>query len=221
MLAAFGFGIAAICFAVFASTFQKYVVKHAGPGSERLAYAFYTLAYAFMFWCLVVGSGHLSLLPASVLAGEALILLGTWYLLPLVLPGTGWAVYAAVAFLALLVLRAVYLYPSPTLTQGIVIFNIPTLVVVALSVLIIGVWLPACAKVAKKVASALKDPGVERIYASIYVASALSALLFVGTRRPLTAALSFAALVMCLGLLIASNVVVKLAAKPARGGRRA
>jgi hypothetical protein len=217
MLASVGFLIAAVCFGAFAYSFERFVVQRAKLKLQPFAVAYYALAAAFALWAGAAATGSEAMLAAAVLVGEALILVGTLSLAYLLLPASrrvvGVGALAAMGAAALLV-RAVYFYPQPYMSQGIVIFNIATPVAVVLGLMVIGVWLPASARVARQVAKTLGDPSLERIYSGIYVAAAVSALVFTAVKRPVTAALSFAALTICFALLIGSNVLVKMVKEP-------
>lgn len=214
MLAVAGFLVAGLCFGYFAYTFQSLVVTRTGLKLDAFAYAFYSLAAAFLIWGVAVIIATPAALAVSVVIGEAIILLGTLFLIRLLVDSRPllWALVVLAA--ALLYTRVTYFYPEPYLLDGVVIFNIPTVVGVVLGLAIIGVWLPASWRVARQVAVAIHEPSLSRTYGAIYVAAALAAVLFTAVRRPITAVATFVALIICFGLLIGSNVVVKMVKEP-------
>jgi hypothetical protein len=212
MLAIIGFTIAAVCFAAFAYTFQRFVVKKTGLHFGQFSLAYYALALAFLSWAVAAGIGTPQVLAASVLWGDVLFLLGALCLLHLYLMPRwrvpGLALVGLIGF-ALIYIRAMYLPPEPYMSQGILVFNIPTPVALVLALFILAVWLPISAYVARHVTAAIEQPTLSTSYTAVYVGAALSALLFISARRPLIVALSFSALVVSFALLITSNAFVK------------
>jgi hypothetical protein len=109
---------------------------------------------------------------------------------------------------ALLYVRITQYPPDPYMHNGILVFNPQTQVALAIGLLFFLVWLPVSLKVARIVTHIIKQDGIYRTYAAIYVVSAISALLFLVSRRLITIIISFAVVGICFVMLIQSNLLI-------------
>jgi len=210
MLAIFGFVFSGLCFLTFAYTLRSVVMKKTGLDLDLFSFAFYALGLAFLIWGVAASVGQGDFLNLSVIIGEGLILAASIALLlqSVTANRQTWLVTSSVAAAALLYARVTYFYPNPVISDGIVIFNMPRVIFAVLGLIIILVWLPACIRVAKQITTAVGQPGMARTYSAIYATAAVSAVIFISTRRPVTAIMSFSALTICFALLIASNLII-------------
>ena len=210
MLATLGFAATGLCFGIFAYTFDRYVIQKTNLRLKQFSYAYYLLALALVMWGIAAAIGGDDLLRRSVIVGNVFLLIGTLFMLDIWL-GTknrAWLWLAAVISALLVLVRINHYSPVPYMKGGVLIFNTQRPVMGLLAAIFLFVWLPINIKVAHRVTSAIKQPGMQPIYSGIYVAATFFALIFLTTRRVLTTVLSFVALSICSVLLIASNVLV-------------
>lgn len=210
MLAIIGFLFSGFCFLAFAYTLRSVVMKKTGLDLNLFALAFYALGLAFLIWAVAASTGQGDFLNLSVIIGESLILTATISLLLQVLGSNRqlWVVVATAVSAALLYIRVMYFYPSPVITDGVVVFNIPAPVLTLLGGIIVAIWLPACIMVARQITAAIGQPAMAQTYAAVYSTAALAAIFFISARRPFTVILSFTTLTIMFALLISSNLII-------------
>jgi membrane-associated HD superfamily phosphohydrolase len=210
MLATFGFIVTGLCFAVFAYTFDTLVIDKFKLRLRSFSRAYYCLAVALFTWGVAASTNETEVLKQSVIIGDAFILLGTLSMFNLLLGKKNrqllWL--AALAAVALLYVRITQYPPDPYMHNGILVFNPQTQVALAIGLLFFLVWLPVSLKVARIVTHIIKQDGIYRTYAAIYVVSAISALLFLVSRRLITIIISFAVVGICFVMLIQSNLLI-------------
>ncbi len=212
-----GFISAGFFFTVYAYTFHALTVKKIPEVLRHFAYAYFSLAVAFMLWGVASYIGTQSFLNVSVLIGDGLLLLSTFFLLSLFFAENKaknvirivWIILSAV----FLWWRMTYFPPEPTLTNGILFFNTQQTVGIVLSLILLLVWLPTNLKVARLVTGKIQLPGFGFIYSSIYLMATVAALLFIAAKTVLIIAVSFAAMIVCFIMLVASNVMIDKMAK--------
>jgi hypothetical protein len=209
MLAAIGFTLTGICFAVFAYTFYAFVVKKTKLKFHGFAVAYKLLALAFIVWGLASATADPNFLASSVIIGNGLIVLGTVAMLS-VLPDKIrlWAVgVGGFTLVALLFVRIMYYLPEPYMRDGILVFNTPAPVAAVLGAVFLLIWLPVNVYVSRQVAHAIHQDAMAPIYSWIYGAATLASLVFLSARRTVTIILSFTAIGVCFAMLVASNVL--------------
>jgi len=211
-LATVGFFSAGLFFAVYAYTFHALTLKKIPGVLRNFAYAYFSLAAAFMLWGIACFIGTQSFLNLSLLIGNGLLLLSTFFLLSFYFADhkAKNVVRIGCVVLAALFLwwRMTYFPPEPMLVNGILIFNTQQPVAIVLSLIILLVWLPTNIKVARLVTEKIKSEGISFTYSSIYVIATLAALLFIAVKTIPMIIASFSAIVICFIILIASNVVI-------------
>ena len=210
MLATLGFLATGLCFALFAFTFNSKVIAKTKLPLRQFSYAYYCLALALITWGIAAWIGGNDLLANSVIIGNAFLILGTLFMISVLLKPKeqGWLLTAGLIGAFLLYLRAENYPPAPYMQDGILIFNTETAVALVLASIFLFIWLPVNLRVAKQVAHSIKQDGIASLYSYIYIAATLSALIFIASRRVLTIVLSFIALGICFLLLLASNFLV-------------
>lgn len=210
MLATFGFTITGICFAIFAYTFHRAVVQKTNLKLESFSNAYYLLACAMLVWGIASGIGGDTLLQRSVLIGNAFLLMGSLFMLSILLgkKKQHLLIATSVVLIGLLAIRSVFFAPEPYIQDGVLIFNTPPVIAAILVGLFAGIWLPANLRVAKVVTTAIGQETVRQIYSAIYIAATLSAIIFLSAHRTVTVVASFAAIGICFALLVSSNVMI-------------
>jgi hypothetical protein len=169
------------------------------------------LAVALLTWGLAASTNEATVLKQSVIIGDALLLTGTLFMLSIWF-GTKARQWMWLSFLAaagLLYVRISQYPPAPYMKNGIFVFNPQTQVAIAIGLLFLLVWLPVSLKVARQVTRAINQESIYRIYAAIYIVSAISALLFLNARRLATIIISFTVVGICFLMLIQSNLVIE------------
>lgn len=210
MLAILGFLTVASVLAVFAYSFNR-LVGRIDPDLRLFGAAFGLVGAAFLFWGLVSLSGVESALPASVLLGEGLLVAATICMVNLHVPARHRSlttIILAAGGLMLLALRITHYHPVPYMADGLLHFNIQHPVAIALSLLVIFGWLPACLRVARTVTYIHGLDRYRALYALLYVATAVSALLFIEAQRPSIIIASFSAFGAAILLLLLSNLLI-------------
>ena len=210
MLATIGFLLTGLCFGLFAYTFETLVIEKTKLKLKQFSYAFYCLALAMLIWSVAASIGSFEALRHSVYVGEALLLVGTIFMLDILLgPKRRYWLFVAIALgIVLLILRVQHFTPTPYMRGEILIFNTQIAVGAVIGLLFALVWLPASLHVAKKVTHKIGQDSIASIYSSIYVAATFAALIFIAARRTVTVVLSFIAVGICFLLLIRSNILV-------------
>ncbi|MEO7617419.1 MAG: hypothetical protein ABIS59_01105, partial [Candidatus Saccharibacteria bacterium] len=196
MLAIVGFIFSGLCFTIFASTLRRIVAKKTGLSLDTFAFAFYSIGIAFLIWAIAAGTMRNDVLSESVILGEGLIAAGTIALLSLLVRKNANLIIAlaGIGAGALLIIRYLYFYPTPVMTDGVVVFNVPAKVLLILGAVIAAIWLPASMKVARSITAAIGQPSMSQLYGAIYTTATLAAIFFISARRPFTVILSFATL---------------------------
>lgn len=209
-LATIGFVTTGILLGIYAFTFNSYIGQKI-HGLKNFAYAFLSLSLAFIIWGLAALSGDIDLLSKSVLAGNALILVGSIFLLEILIDKTKInksliIIISTILSLAFLWWRTNYFFPHPSLNNGVMIFNTEFPVTVILGLIILSIWLPSAIKVANIIANYLKMKNLSFLYSSIYIMATIAALMLMASTTMLTILLSFIGITLCFTMLLASNV---------------
>jgi len=217
-LATIGFTITGLFFGIYAYTFYALAGKKIKSVLKSFAYAYFSLALAFLSWGIAAFIGNQNLLNLSVISGNILLLLSTIFLLNIHLhQNKNYRTVGLVGafLLALLFLwwRVSYFPPQPILSNGILVFNTDLPVAVILGLIILLIWLPTNIKVAKLISQKVKAEGISFIYSSIYVMATIASLLFIAARTIPVIIISFTGIAICFAMLIASNVVIDKLAK--------
>lgn len=212
-LATIGFIIAGLFFGIYAYTFYSLAGKKVEGSLKSFAYAYFSLALAFLSWGIAAFIGDQNFLNLSVISGNVLLLLSTIFLLDIHFSQSkNYRVVGLIgaSSLALLFLwwRVIYFPPQPVLSNGILIFNTELPVAIVLGLIILLIWLPTNIKVGRLISQRVKANGISFIYSSIYAMATIAALLFISARTIPVIILSFTAIAICFAMLIASNVVI-------------
>lgn len=219
MLAVWGFILTGICFAIFAYTFNSLVVNKTNLKLNSFSYAYYCLALALLTWGVASAIGGEELLRNSVIIGNGFLLLGTLFMVDLLLSSKNryWLWFAELAVIGLLIIRAAYFSPAPYMKDGILIFNTQTIVAIVLAGIFALVWLPVNLRVAKLITHKVGQDSITSMYSAIYVAATIASLIFLAARRTITVVLSFTAIGICFAMLIRSNMLIAKLTESHRG----
>src|SRR5215213_7268959 len=109
MLAVLGFVTAGILFGLFARSFESLATKKLAPTLKKFSLAYYILSATFLLFGVASGIGNKTVLGASVVIGDLLLLLATVPILQISLDGNPHRkqlIYGAIGLgLALLLVR--------------------------------------------------------------------------------------------------------------------
>jgi len=119
------------------------------------------------------------------------------------------AVIVGVAFTVLVFLRAQYLYPIPSLSDGILFFKTQHNVSILLSSVVVIAWLPACMKVARVITTRADLSRFYPVFMSTYAVTVISAALFLQAQRRMVVITSFVIFAVTILLLLLSNLIVR------------
>lgn len=211
MLAVIGFTLTGLIVLAFAATFDRYIIQPHKLGIWQFSAAYYCLACALLLWGMASSVNDPRFLQFSVMAGNGLLLMATGLLASLVIPRKylqDLAVIGSLIGALLLSARAIYFLPEPAMRDGILLFNTQVPVQIAISAAFALIWLPVNVRIAEMVTSVAKQPSMQQLYVSLYVAATITALLFLSARRFIVIVLSFAMIGLLFLLLTASNYVV-------------
>lgn len=214
MYAMLGFGVAGILFLIFALSFNNKVVKGLKLDLSSFVYAYACLAAAFFGWAMAPVFGSQEILVTSLIVGNALFLLGTIFMLRVIVSKKIRHMVVNIAGLiaaSLFAIRIFATHTDPYMDHGVLVFNSSQIVSVTLALLVVAIWLPANISVAKKVVAATKMPDLGPTYTMLYIFAALSSVIFLAARKPLVIALSFTMLIAVYVALIWSNYIAKYA----------
>lgn len=212
MLAAAGFSVVGIFFGIFAYTFDSMVARRSHAKLGQFAYAYYSLALAFFVWGAASAVASHDVLQWSVIAGDGLLLLATFFLLDIVIGANYrrlWIAPAVLVSVALIYLRIKFYFPAPYMTEGVLVFNTQPLVATVLSLVFVLTWLPVNAWVARVVTHKSGLDSLMFSYLVIYSAATVGVVFFLFAHRPIIVVLSFLAIAVCFVMLIASNLLVR------------
>ncbi len=212
-LAAIGFTTTGLLFAVFAYSFYSLTNTKVQAILKSFSYSYFSLSLAFICWGLAALANNQNILNLSVLGGNVLLLLTTFFLSNILLPRdkkykilglTG------VIFLSLLFLwwRITYFPPHPLIVNGILLFNTQPPVALTLSLIILSIWLPANIKTAFLISEKIKIDGFSYIYSSVYVMATVAAIIFISARTIPVLILSFVGILVCFAMLVFSNIII-------------
>lgn len=207
-LATIGFLIGGIVIALYAYTFQRVTDGKLPDYLKRYADVYYALAAAFLIWA--AASVFTDFLAVSVLLGNALILLGSLFLLSILMSGKGKMepsilMAGPVVALLLLYVRATQFFPEPLMDNGVLVFNTQTPVAIALGLIFAGIWLPANVMVGKAVAKTMNIQGIDTIYAILYALSTIAAMLLISLHTVSMVIIAFVVLTLSFAMLMYSN----------------
>jgi hypothetical protein len=220
MLAIIGFGLTGLMFGIFAYTFRSIVVTHTKLTLNAFSYAYAMLSFAFLLWSVAAALNNQQFLNLSVYIGDALILLGSIFMMYLGVmhKKNKYTLYGVVCLSILLfVLRAIFFAPHPQMINGILLFNTQLPVAVVLAGIFSLVWFPNNLRVSMQVTTIMKQKGIGSMYGALHGATTFSAIVFLSARRTLIVVLSFTILSLCILLLIASNILVSYVMEKNRG----
>lgn len=210
-LAFIGFFIAGVIFAVYAYTFQSITEKKFPTYVKNYAFAYYSLAFAFLVWAFA--SLNTDLLPLSVILGNALLLVGSLYLLTVLFHEHHTVKYAVLAWglifsVTFLYARLTYFAPDPFLREGVLVFNTQQPIAIILILLFLLIWLPANLKIAREVTAPMKIEGMPFVYAFLYALSTVAAIFFITFKTVPMVVASFVVLNVCFVMLLFSSYIV-------------
>lgn len=210
MLATLGFLITATLLALFASMFDG-IVKKMSKSLRLFGLAYFLIAIAFLMWGILSVSNANSLLPHSVLVGDALLFLAS-ICSALVFTPKKWKILVGISSIiaaaVLLFVRAKYYFPVPYLRDGILFFNTQGHVVVLLSIILVVAWFPSCLKVARIITSKANLGHYYSLYVLAYALPVITAVLFVEARRKTIIIESFVCFGVSIILLLLSNIII-------------
>lgn len=212
-LATIGFTVTGIFFGIYAYTFYLLVIKKLRSSLESFSYAYFSLSLAFLIWGGATFMGDQNILNISVIIGNALLLLGTIFLLNLWFENNkslrGITIIGCVILsLVFLWWRISYFYPQPTLLNGILLFNTQLPVAILLGLIFLLIWLPTSIKVGKIISRTLRIDSLSFIYSSIYVMATIAALIFIAARTIPMIVISFVGISLCFVMLLTSNIFI-------------
>lgn len=222
MLAAFGFIITGIFFALFAATFERMVIGRTKLPLFQFSNAYYCLALALLTWGAASASGDPMLLRFSVIVGDVLLLAGTIFMASIIVPSKYYSDFwfGSVAIAAFLIaMRAVVLPPDPFMQHGLLIFNSPKSVMLTICLGLSLIWLPVNLYVAKTITHTVKQDSLNMLFTIVYTAATISALLFITARTPFLIISSFVALSVSFIMLLSSNLLIQSLLKDKKYGK--
>jgi hypothetical protein len=220
MLATIGFGLTGIMFGIFAYTFRSIVVMHTNLNLKAFSHAYYMLSLAFLLWAVAAAINKPRLLEFSVYMGDALILLGSIFMMYLAVMHNKdkRPLYAAVyLFIVLFALRAIFYIPKPQIVNGVLLFNTQLPVAAVLTGIFCLIWFPNNLRVSKQVTTIMKQKSIGSLYGALHGATTFSAIIFLSARRSFVVVSSFTILSLCILLLIFSNILVSKVMEKAHG----
>jgi hypothetical protein len=216
MLATIGFSITGILFILFSMTIQSLGGKSRRV-FNRYAQAYNMLAAAFILWGIASAIGKREILAFSVVVGDILLLMGTILILGILLDHNThkkqWLYAAAFIGIGLLVVRTIFFYPKPFMTDQILFFNSQRFVSFVITATLLLIWLPVNVRISNLVTQ--KAQFFTSTYTLLYAAATISAAIFLLAKAPLTVVLSFTALSISFLVLVITNFYIKQL-----GGRR-
>lgn len=210
-LAFIGFFVTGAAFTAYAYTFYNLAEKSLPVYLKNYSFAYFSLALSFFIWSIAVLVP--SFLENSVIIGNALILLGSLFLLNILLNKNKKVLFISIiiwlifSFLFIW-FRIIYFFPTPYLDNGVLVFNTQTIITIILNLIFALVWLPANIIAAKKVTADIKIEGITYAYTFIYIVSTLAAILFLTFKTVPMIIFSFITLSICFIMLLYSNIVI-------------
>lgn len=196
----FGFGTAALVFALFAIVSNKVILKPKETfGIKQFSYAFVLMVGAFAGWAFacVFGDGY-SLLP-SLVVGDILLIAASFLMLDAYV-SPKFRLYTRL--LSLLVAAVFFYYrfdyfdANPVMQNSVYIFNTPRVLAVFLAFIFAGCWLVSNLKFGKIIFNLNKK--YSDFWTIYYVANIFAFVGFSGfiiARRPITVIISFGIIV--------------------------
>ena len=212
MLAVGGFAIAGLLFLAYALTFKDAFKSAKLHVMSDYAYAYMTMAFGFFGWALAAATNQVTVLKVSLIFGNAMFLLATFFLLQVFLPQKNRATYnvlISIALLGLFAYRALFSPISPYLQDGILYFNSSQLVSLFLILVVALVWLPSNARLAILIATATNTQKKVGLYRILYIIATVSTVIFLSAQRAITVVASFGMLIVVFAVLIYLNVLIK------------
>ena len=208
-IASVGFVAAGVLFGIFALFFRELMHRRMNGALDAFSYAYVCLAVAMLIWGVAAGLNNQELLNASVFLGNVWLMAGT---VCMVWAGIGGnnstakvgAALASVGSIIFLIWRLLMYPPEPQIVNGILLFNTAFPVTIVLGLVILLIWLPASLRVARIVTQEVKTRPLRTTISYVYGMATFAALIFMAARTPQVAALSFAGIVLCFGMLIGS-----------------
>jgi hypothetical protein len=190
-----GLMIAAIVVSLFARSFYKSfpVLRHHTRSSFTAA--FLLLALALFVWAFVPFINKPDVTMYLVFAGDALLLLGTGYLITAQFKAPSlWMLVVAVAGVAIITLRAFVYKPTAFVQDGILHFNLegePRLILLAILAFL---WVPLGTRITQLAVRSKGLPQFSGVIAAVFVLSLIAAALFISARQTPIIVSSFAVL---------------------------
>jgi hypothetical protein len=221
MIGPLGFYAAALLFGLYGYSVKIERTKDGPAGILRLSsfrYAYYMLALACAIWATstLLGKDDPSMLSDGVIFGNAALLAGTVSIIDTILPKKHRQTLLLVlggSLAALLFARAMFLPPQAYVQNGILVFNSPTILTIAFSVLFVGIWLPINLLVSRHVTKKIAVLPLKTISAISFVIATMGVLVFLAARRPTGLALSFAVICCAFASLAATNYLERKLAR--------
>ncbi len=195
MLGFIGFSIAAILVGLFAFSFNRYFQTLSFHTRHTFVSAFILLALALFVWGFAPLINIPSVTTALVFAGDALLILGTGYLISaqLKMPSL-WLLVVAVVGVAILTLRAFVFQPAAFVQDGILHFNLEGEARLVILAILAFIWMPLGIRVTQLAVRSKGAVQFSGLIALVFIAALIFAALFIAARQTEIIIASFAAL---------------------------
>lgn len=202
MVGFIGFTLAAIIVGLFALSFYR--TFQAFPERQRQLFsgAFLLLASALFVWGFAPLLNIESLVNPLVFAGDALLVVGTCFLISAQsrTPHLWLTIILALAGTALVTARVYVAAPTASVSGGLLHFELEGAARYAVLALLAFIWMPFGARITQAAVKSRGLPQFSGIIAFVYAVSLICAAVFVGARQNSMIVMTFVAL--CLTFLI-------------------
>jgi hypothetical protein len=221
MLATIGFGVSSILFFIFAMSVELLSTKKSQKILRIYAQAYMFVSYAFIFWALASAVNSSRLLAFSVVVGDILLAAATFLMLNILLANKAnkkSILYVSALVLAsLLIVRVVYFYPEPYMTNGVLFFNSQRFVSFTIAFTFLFIWFPVNLQISDLLTYRAQQ--LKTAYTYLFTAATLSAVIFLLAKAPLTVVMSFTAISISFLMLIISSRYIRILEKHTHGSK--
>jgi hypothetical protein len=221
MLATVGFGVSSVLFFIFAMSVELLSTKKSQKILRIYAQAYMFVSYAFIFWALASAVNSSRLLAFSVVVGDILLAAATFLMLNVLLANNAnkkSILYVSALVLAsLLIVRVVYFYPEPYMTNGVLFFNSQRFVSFTIAFTFLFIWFPVNLQISDLLTYRAQQ--LKTAYTYLFTAATLSAVIFLLAKAPLTVVMSFTAISISFLMLIISSRYIRILEKHAHGSK--
>jgi hypothetical protein len=209
-----GFIIAALLVGSFAVSFYKYFPSLRQHSRYSFTAAFALLATSLAVWGVAPLLNNASATPAIVFAGDALLLLGTGYLLSAQFKAsTLWMLLPALIGAVILTLRGFVLEPGAAVQDGILHFNLEGEARIVLIAILAFVWMPLGTRITQHAVISKGLPQFKGLIAIVFITSLVFAATFIAARKTEIIIATFAALAFTFLLLAVLPFAIDKVAK--------